>query len=197
MEEPWYPFSVRKLHVSVDEQQPRDGGRDPGPPLRKAVAAAVITNPLAGTHGDDLAELIAWGTDLGNLLGANAVKALGEPARSYGKAAIVGTDGEQEHGVALLTTLFGDALRAQVGGGKAWISSATKRGAAGAAIDVPLAHKDALYVRDYYDAVEVRVPDAPLPHEIVVIAAVANRGRLEARCGGHSESEITGEDGLR
>ena len=192
-----FAFSLRRLHVSVDEQLARAGGPDHGPALRKAVAAAVIENPLAGTHGDDLSELIGWGTALGNLLGGEAVKALGQPARSYGKAAIVGTDGEQEHGVALLTTLYGDALRAQVGGGLAWISSATKRGPAGTTIDVPLAHKDALYVRDYYDAVEVRLPDAPLAHEIVVIAAVANRGRLEARCGGLSESEIEGEDGLR
>lgn len=192
-----YPFSVRKLHVSVDEEWAPEASSDPGPSLRKAVAAAVIANPFAGSHVSDLSELIGWGTALGNLLGAEAVKALGQPAFSYGKAAIVGIDGEQEHGVALLTTLYGDALRSQVGGGKAWISSSTKRGVAGSAIDVPLAHKDALYVRDYYDAVEVRVQDAPLPDEIVVVAAVANRGRLDARCGGISENEIEGKDGLR
>ena len=84
-----------------------------------------------------------------------------------------------------------------VGGGLAWISSATKRGAAGTPIDVPLAHKDALCVRDYYDALEVRVPDAPLPGEIVVIAVVASRGRLHARCGGLREAEIRVRDGQR
>ena len=99
--------------------------------------------------------------------------------------------------MALLTTSFGDALREAVGGGLAWISSATKRGVSGTIIDVPLAHKDALYVRDYYDALEVRVPDAPLPDEIVVIVVVANRGRLHARCGGLSADEVSKQDGLR
>jgi len=192
------PFSLRKLYVSVEEvlASPEAAARGERP-LRKAFAAAVVLNPHAGRRVEDLSELISWGEPLGELLGAEAVKALGGAAASYGKAAIVGTDGEQEHGVALLTTLFGDALRAQVGGGLAWISSATKRGPSGTAIDVPLAHKDALYVRDHYDAAEVRVPDAPLPDEIVAIAAVANRGRLDARCGGLSASEIEGRDGLR
>jgi hypothetical protein len=189
---------VRKLYVAVDEERPTPAAAADGEaPLRKAAAAAVVANPFAGRYVVDLSEMIAWGAPLGTLLGEEAVKALGAPALSYGKGAVVGTDGEQEHGVALLTTLFGDALRAQVGGGAAWISSATKRGPAGTLLDVPLAHKDALYVRDHYDAVEVRVPDAPLPREIVVIAAVANRGRLGARCGGIPAREIEGRDGLR
>lgn len=191
-------FSIRKLYVAVDEERPDAvAAADGEAPLRKVAAAAVVGNPLAGRYVADLSEMIAWGEQLGTLLGAEAVKALGSPVLSYGKGAVVGTDGEQEHGVALLTTLFGDALREQVGGGAAWISSATKRGPAGTVIDVPLAHKDALYVRDHYDAVEVRVPDAPLPREIVVVAAVANRGRLAARCGGVPAGEIEGKDGLR
>lgn len=189
-------FSIRKLHTIVDESRTEAGHHD-GEPLRKVAVAAVIANPFAGEHGEDLTELIGWGTELGLLLGGEAATALRAPVMSYGKAAIIGLSGEQEHGVALLTTAFGDALRESVGGGLAWISSATKRGAPGTLIDVPLAHKDALYVRDHYDALEVRVPDAPMPDEIVVIAAVANRGRLLARCGGISASEITARDGLR
>ncbi len=157
----------------------------------------MITNPHAGSHGGDLAEMIVWGTSLGKWLGETAVSALGAQVIAYGKGGIAGTAGEQEHVVALLTTSFGDALREAVGGGKAWISSATKRGAAGTIIDIPLAHKDALYVRDNYDALEVRVPDAPLPDELVIVAVVANRGRLLTRCGGLSDDEIQGKDGLR
>lgn len=189
-------FVWRKAHTIIDETL-TEAGRSDGEPLRKVAVAVVGRNPWAGQHGEDLTEMIAWGASLGALIGERAVRALGAPARSYGKAAIVGTAGEQEHGVALLTTAFGDALRKAVGGGAAWISSATKRGAPGTAIDVPLAHKDALYVRDYYDALEVRVPDAPLPDEIIVIAAVANRGRLLARCGGLAAADIRGDDGLR
>ena len=99
--------------------------------------AAVGANPFAGAHGDDLSEMIAWGSGLGTLLGKYAAEMLGAPVLSYGKAAIVGLAGEQEHGVALLTTAFGDALRDAVGGGLAWISSATKRGGPGTVIDVP------------------------------------------------------------
>lgn len=192
-------YELRKLYTVIDESRVDLPHRGPSgqEPLRKVAVAAVIANPLAGQHGDDLSGLIEWGGSLGTMLGEAATSGLGSPVLSYGKAAIVGTGGEQEHGVALLTTVFGDALRDAVGGGRAWISSATKRGTIGAAIDVPLAHKDALYVRDHYDAIEVRIPDAPLPDEIAVIAAVANRGRLLARCGGLSAAEIEGKDGLR
>jgi hypothetical protein len=180
----------------IDETRAERGPAN-APALRKVAAAAVISNPHAGGPGDDLRQMISWGSPLGTMLGTMAAEALGEPVLSYGKGAIVGTEGEQEHGVALLTSAFGDALRTAVGGGKAWIASATKRGTPGTVLDVPLAHKDALYVRDHYDALEVRLPDAPLPDEIVVIAVVANRGRLLARCGGLSASEVAGQDGLR
>jgi hypothetical protein len=189
-------FTIRKLHTIVDETR-TEAGRDDGEPLRKVAVAAVGANPFAGAHGEDLSEMIEWGRALGTLLGKQAAEVLGSPAMSYGKAAIVGLAGEQEHGVALLTTAFGDALRDAVGGGLAWISSATKRGVPGTVIDIPLAHKDALYVRDHYDALEVRVPDAPMPDEIVVIAAVANRGRLLARCGGLRADAIAVGDGQR
>jgi len=189
-------YTVRKLHTIVDETRSESGIVDE-PPLRKVAVAAVIANPHAGAHGDDLEELIGWGASLGTLLGTEAARVLGAPVLGYGKGGIAGTSGEQEHVVALLTTAYGDALREAVGGGNAWISSATKRGPAGTAIDIPLAHKDALYVRDHYDALEVRVPDAPLPDEIVLVAVVANRGRLLARCGGLSASEIQRGDGLR
>ena len=93
-------------------------------------------------------------------------------------------NGEQEHGVAMLTTVFGNVMREAAGGGKAWISSLTKRAAPGAAIDIPLAHKDALYVRSHYDGITITLPDAPLPDEIAIICAYANRGRPNHRVGG-------------
>lgn len=192
-------YRIRKLYTIVDETRTLgpDETIDSGGPLRKVATAAVIANPVAGTHGEDLSAMISWGSSLGTLLGETACQALGDPVQSYGKGAVIGVLGEQEHGVALLTTEFGDALRSAVGGGQAWISSATKVGVPGTSIDVPLAHKDALYVRDHYDAIECRIPEAPLPGEIMVIAAVANRGRLLARCGGLAAGAITGRDGLR
>ena len=115
---------------------------------------------------------------------------------SYGKAGLVGVNGEQEHAVAMLTTVFGNVMRDAAGGGKAWISSFTKRVAPGATIDIPLAHKDALYVRSHYDGITITLPDAPGPNEIAIICAYASRGRPNHRVGGLAGGEIKGVDGL-
>ena len=134
---------------------------------------------------------------IGREICAIAVRLLApDQAVSYGKAAVVGTNGEQEHGNAMLTTVFGNVMREAAGGGKAWISSMTKRAAPGAAIDIPLAHKDALYVRSHYDGMTVMLPDAPQPNEIAIIAVYATRGRPNQRVGGLSAAEIKGQDGL-
>lgn len=181
---------LRKCWAVIDETHLAAGTADEGGALRKVAVCAVVENPLAGQgYVEDLSPLIQGSRALGSALGKMAQDLLGEPVESYGKAAVVGTDGEQEHGNACLTSAFGDPLREVVGGGKAWISSTTKVGAAGTAIDVPLAFKDELWVRSHYDAIEVRVPDAPLPREIVVIVAVANRSRVHARLGGMTKEE--------
>lgn len=187
---------IRRIVTLIEETRSLAGIVAPSPRRRVAVAA-VISNPYAGRYVQDLTPLINWSEGLGKELGAAAVHVLGEPAVSYGKGGIAGVLGEQEHANALLTTTFAEGLRRAVGGGKAWISSTTKVGGAGTAVDIPLAHKDALYVRSHYDAIEVRIPDAPLPDEIVVIVAVASGGRLNARVGGLRADQIKGEDGLR
>ena len=115
---------------------------------------------------------------------------------SYGKAAVIGLAGEQEHGNAMLTTTFGNVMREAAGGGKAWISSFTKRAAPGATIDIPFAHKDALYVRSHYDGISITLHDAPLPDEIALICAYATRGRPNHRVGGLAAADIKGNDGL-
>jgi hypothetical protein len=192
---------IRKLFTIVEETV-REAGVEITPPTRKAAAIAVIANPFAGRHVDDLGELIAVGEMLGELLGERAVRALGlEPgqtgARGYGKAAIVGEDGELEHAAAILHPKLGAPLRAAVGGGAALVPSAKKRGGMGAAIDVPLGHKDAAFVRSHFDGMEIRVPDAPRHDEIVVAVVVTDSGRPLPRIGGLAAHEIVGEDGLR
>lgn len=190
-------FEIRKLVVIVDETRVV-AGRPGKVPLRRVAAMAVVRNPLAGAgYVEDLSPLIDGSAELGAELGGEALAALGTDVESYGKAGICGIAGEQEHANACLTSAFGDALRKAVGGGASWITSATKIGAPGTAIDVPLAYKDELWVRSHYDALEVRVPDAPLPDEIVVIAAVANRGRIHARLGGMSANEAKAQAGHR
>ena len=190
---------IRKLVVQVDETR-TEMGRAVDPPTRRALAMAVIANPYAGRYSENLDELVAIGEELGGLLGERCVKALGiEPAQahSYGKAAIVGDGGELEHAAAILHPKLGAPLRLAVRKGAALVPSAKKMGGIGAAIDVPLGHKDAAFVRSHFDAVEARVSDAPRAGEIVVAVAVTDSGRPLPRIGGLQASEIKGEDGLR
>ena len=190
---------IRKLLTIVEETH-REANADIKPPTRKAAAIAVIENPYAGRHAEALDELIGIGEMLGGLLGERAVRALGiQPAQaeSYGKAAIVGEDGELEHAAAILHPKLGAPLRAAVEKGAALVPSAKKRGGMGAAIDVPLGHKDAAFVRSHFDAMEVRVPDAPRRDEIVVVVVVTDSGRPLPRIGGLKVSDVVGKDGLR
>ncbi len=190
---------IRKL-MTVVEITEREAGQAIAPPTRRAAAVAVIDNPFAGRFVPDLDALAAEGERLGDLLGRRAVQALGvAPAdvQSYGKAAIVGEDGELEHAAAILHPKLGGPLRAAVGGGAALVPSAKKRGGIGCAIDVPLGHKNAAYVRSHFDAMEIRVPDAPRAGEIVVAIVVTDSGRPLARVGGLRATDIEGRDGLR
>src|SRR5436305_9993003 len=186
---------IKRIMTFMGEVRQEAGWRAV-PPLRKVAAVAVIDNPFAGRYEPDLAPLTEASIAIGREISAAAVALLGGKPESYGKAALIGMNGEQEHGVAMLTSVFGNAMRDAAGGGKAWISSFTKRVAPGATIDIPLAHKDALYVRSHYDGVTITLHDAPLPNEIAVICAYANRGRPNHRVGGLSARDIKGLDGL-
>jgi hypothetical protein len=189
-------YTVRSWYAHAEEVW-EAGGPRLAQPMVKAVAAAVIANPFAGRWQEDLSALTLPSAALGAELGRRAVALLGgRPVHSYGKVGLAGTAGEQEHVVACVTTVFGDALRAAVGGGAAWISSATKVAVAGSPLDLPLAHKDALYVRSHYDAVTITVPAAPRPDELVIAVAVASGGRSHERVGGLRAEDAAG-DGLR
>ena len=193
------PAKIRKIIVQTDEVRV-EMGRDVQPPVRKALAMAVIENPFAGRYVENLDELIAIGEELGGLLGARCVQALGiapGDAHSYGKAAIVGEAGELEHAAAILHPKLGAPLRVAVEKGAALVPSSKKMGGLGTAIDVPLGHKDAAYVRSHFDAMEARVADAPRANEIVVAVVVTDSGRPLPRVGGLTASEIQGVDGLR
>jgi len=193
------PAEIRKLIVRIEETH-REMGRPITPPTRKALAIAVITNPYAGSFSASLDELVEMGEELGGLLGERCVQALGiapHAAESYGKAAIVGEAGELEHAAAILHPKLGAPLRRAVEKGAALVPSSKKMGGPGTAIDVPLGHKDAAFVRSHFDAIEAQVPDAPRAAEIVVAVAVSDSGRPLARVGGLLKHAIKGEDGLR
>ncbi len=190
---------IRKIAIFVEETH-REAGRAITPPTRKAVAVAVIRNPFAGEYVEDLAPLMDIGAELGGLLGERAVAALGiapAEAESYGKAAMVGEAGELEHAAAILHPKLGAPLRKAVEKGAALVPSSKKMGSPGQALDVPLGHKDAAYVRSHFDGVEVRLNDAPRAGEIMVAVAVTDSGRPLPRVGGLEARDAKGEDGLR
>jgi hypothetical protein len=189
---------IRKLVTIVDETL-TEMGREVTPPVRRAAALAVIENPFAGRYVEDLTPLVEAGAELGALLSQKAVAALGVPGeacQSYGKAALVGENGELEHAAALLHPKLGAPVRKTLGKGAALIPSSKKRGGIGAELDIPLGHKDAAYVRSHFDGLQVSVADAPRAGEIVVAVAVTTGGRPLPRVGGLKHEEAEGKDGL-
>ena len=152
-------------------------------PVTRIAAAAVIKNPLAYGYKEDLAELFDIGAALGESLMSELAAMLPGSPVSYGKAALVGTGGDMEHGGALIHPKLGKHMRAALGGGKALIPSNVKIGAVGSSIDVPLGHKDEAWSFAHFDTITVSVPDAPLQDEIVMIMAIADGGRINPRVG--------------
>ena len=190
---------IRKI-ITVVEETRQEVDKTIDPPTRRAAALAVIANPYAGKYVEDLSLLMEIGEELGGLLTERAVAALGiqgDKAESYGKAAAVGENGELEHAAAILHPKLGTPVRKVLGKGAALIPSSKKRGGPGVALDIPLGHKDAAYVRRHFDGMEVRVNDAPRADEILVAVAVTDSGRPLPRVGGLTKDQIKGEDGLR
>lgn len=190
---------IRKLATWTEETR-REMNREVSPPTRKAVAVAVIENPFAGRYQKNLSDLMEIGAEMGQLLGEACVKALNihpDQAQSYGKAAMVGENGELEHAAAILHPKLGAPLRRAVGNGAALVPSSKKMGGPGQDLDVPLGHKDAAYVRSHFDGIEVRMADAPRADEIMVAVAVADSGRPLPRVGGLTHDTVKGKDGLR
>jgi hypothetical protein len=190
---------IRKIVTFVEETLV-EAGQDIAPPTRRAAAVAVIENPFAGVYQPDLEALMVIGEELGELLGKKCVAALGinpSMAQSYGKAAMVGENGELEHAAAILHPRMGKPLRAAVEKGAALVASNKKRGGMGHPLDVPLGHKDAAYVRSHFDGIEVQINDAPRANEILVAIAVTDSGRPLPRVGGLTHGDAEGKDGLR
>lgn len=190
--------NIRKL-VIFSETINSEGGYPLDKPLKKCAVAAVIRNPFAGVYQEDLTELMEYGEYLGGYLTKTAVEIMGiapSEVSSFGKACIVGVDGEHEHAAALMHPRLGAPMRAYLGAGKAIIPSVKKLAGVGATLDVPLLHKDAMLVRSHYDSITIRIPDAPHPNEVVISVAFSTGGRAHARIGGIAAEEIKGENGL-
>ena len=190
-------YTVRKIHLQVEEIR-HDGGLPPAKPQLRGAIAAVISNPYAGRHVQDITPMMEALKPLGIELTNRLVAALGgrQAVEAYGKGSIIGTDGELEHG-ALWHVPGGYAMREILGDAKAIVPSTKKVGGPGTRLDVPVTHINASYVRSHFDAMEVGVPDAPRADEMVLALVMTTGPRVHARVGGLKASEIAVFDGQR
>ena len=181
-------IEIRKF-AAYREEVLREGGREAdGQPLVRVAVAAVFRNPRPGEWQEDVLVNEPASGEICRALVQRGLDLAGGAIESYGKAVLIGLDGDQEQGVSFVASVFGDTLR-ELTGGHEWVSSVTKRAAPGAHVDVPLAHKDVLKARSYYDAVTLTIPDAPAPDELVVVVGMATRSRLNERAKGFTVAE--------
>lgn len=188
---------VRKIKLDVEEIL-HEGGPRASTPLRIAVATAVVANPYAGRYEENLLPFMQELRGLGAQLSGQLIDALGGVAQiqAYGKGAIVGEDGELEHG-AVWHEAGGWAMREALGNPKAIVPAGKTIGGAGCRVMIPLGHIQAAYVRSHFGVAEMTVWDGPRRGEIAFGLAMATGGRIHARLGGLSIAEVKGEDGLR
>ncbi|PLR75899.1 peptide synthetase [Bacillus sp. V3-13] len=185
---------IRKI-VTICEETFIEGFKKAEKPVRIGVAMAVIHNPYAGKYVEDLQPLVkAYSEHLGHLLPQKAMEALGisgDEVEGYGKGALVGLDGEIEHGSAIIHTLtFGNPFRSICGNSETLLPSAEKRAGAGSSLDLAIKHKMDPKTRSHHMTFETRIPDAPRNDEIVIAAVVAASGRAHPRIGSlHKELE--------
>jgi Amino acid synthesis len=191
-------LDVRKIALGVEDVL-HDGGPALATPILKGWVGAVVKNPYAGQYVADITLMMEALKPIGLLCTQRLIGALGGDAKrieAYGKGAIVGAAGEIEHS-ALWHVPGGYAMREVLGRALAIVPSAVKMGAMGAAIDLPLHHKDACYVRSHFDAMTAMIPDAPRADEIAFFLTMTTGGRPHARVGGLTIDGITAWDGLR
>lgn len=190
-------FTVRKMHLVLEEVR-HDGGPLPETPRKLGAIIACVANPFAGRYDPDLQNAMEDLKPLGAEMSERLIAALGGEAGidGYGKGAIVGENGELEHG-ALWHVPGGYAMRGLLGQSNAIVPSCMKRGGVGTRLDIPLGHINAAYVRSHFDGIEVGLPDGPRADEIVFGLAMSCGGRVHSRMGGLEAWDVKGEDGLR
>lgn len=170
---------IRKV-VSTVETTHREAGRVVAGLHRKVATAVVFANPYAGQYVDDLSDMIDLGAELGQVLVDEALAVLGGPAdavSAYGKAAVVGANGEIEHAAALIHPKFGAPIRAALGRGPAIIPSTKLLGGPGTRIVAPLTNCSDIWQFDEMDAIAISIDDAPRDNEIVAVLALGIGGR--------------------
>ncbi len=212
-------IEIRRIFTQVEDIH-HEFGPVAAQPLRRGAIAAVLTNPYAGRHEPEILPMMEALGDVGVRMALKLQAAMSVPVEriaTYGKGAIIGSAGELEHGAlwhvpggyamrellgwkgdrAAYTQARAEEKTGQPGNALAIVPSTKKVGPPGATLDVPLTHINASYVRSHFDAIEVRVPGAPAPDEVVYILAMSTGARVHARVGGLAPEGISKWDGLR
>ena len=190
-------FTLRRITLQIEEVHHEGGPRAAVPHLKGAIMA-VCANPFAGRYVEDLQPAMEALKPLALTLTDRLVAALGgrDGIDAYGKGAMVGENGEAEHG-ALWHVAGGYGMRERLGECRAIVPSAMKVAGVGGMLDIPLGHLNAAYVRSRFDSINIRIDDAPRANEVVFALARAKGGRIHSRMGGLEVWQVKGEDGLR
>jgi len=175
-------IAARRIMISREIIQ-TEMGQTLERPIVRCAGIAIVANPFAGRYADDLSTLFKIGRDVGEHLSPLLSEQLGGPAVAYGKGAIVGINGELEHGGACIHPMLGKPMRTAIDGGKAVIPSNVKIGSPGCTLDLPLGHKDDVWSFNHFDTMTVFVADSPRADEIAIILGLADGGRPLPRCG--------------
>jgi Amino acid synthesis len=189
---------IRKIATAFEEIH-HEGGPRAAIPLRRGAVMAVIKNPFAGRYVADIQPFMKDLEPLGLTMAQRLLDLLGgdpKQIEGYGKGAIVGANGELEHG-ALWHAPGGYGMRAVLGDTRAIVASAKKVGAVGTRLDVPITHVNASYVRSHFDSMEVGLNDSPRADEMLVVLVMTTGARVHDRAGGLAAKDIKGQDGLR
>ncbi len=189
-------IQIRKRSLIVETTY-HEGGPVADHPLKLAAACAVIHNPYAGRYEPNLMPFMAELRDLGTLLAQELVDTLGKDNIEVdSKAAIVGVNGEMEHG-AVWHEAGGWAMRSVLGEPKAIVPASKVVASAGYRLMVPVHYIHACYVRSHFNSMEVGIQDAPRPNEILFALVMGTGGRVHARLGGLTKDKVAVHDGQR
>jgi hypothetical protein len=189
-------IQIRKRSLTIETTY-HEGGPVADQPLKLAAACAVIHNPYAGSYAPDLKPFMAELRSLGTLLAQELIDTLGKDnIEVYSKAAIVGVNGEMEHG-AVWHEAGGWAMRSLLGDPKAIVPASKAVASAGYRLMVPVHYIHACYVRSHFNSMEVGIQDAPRPNEILFALVMGTGGRVHSRLGGLTKEQVSVHDGQR
>ncbi|MBV7431666.1 MULTISPECIES: amino acid synthesis family protein [unclassified Acidovorax] len=190
-------IKIRKKLLNVESVY-HEGGPAREEPIKMASIAIVIHNPYAGRYVEDLTPLVKDATEIAKVLVPELLNAVGgaDKVQAYGKGAIVGLNGELEHG-AIWHEAGGWSMRAELPKAKSIVPAAKVVASAGTRLQIPLHHIEAAYVRSHFSTLDVGTIDGPRPDELLYALVVSTGSRVHERLGGLRADKISVGDGQR